>query len=290
MDPRPSDIGEPAEAPPLEALAPFERLAVRLVRRMNRGRWQRCWFWFQREVGARWIEVVIRRRLRVSGLDHVAGTSRDRPLLIVANHRTLYDLFVVMCVLFRRISGWQAINFPVRGRYFYQTVPGLLANFLAAWWSMWPPFFHTARKRRFDQWALSELARLCRERPGQLVGFHPEGTRNKSGDPWSLLPGQPGVGRLIREARPVVVPVFVAGLTNSFREIATGGRPGAEPIRVRFGPALQYDHLLDLPDTAETYRRIADLVMAGIRDLAEADRREWAHRRERPVPERVSPG
>ncbi len=282
MDPRGSGIGDRAGDPPLGVLAPFERLAVRLVRRMNRGRWQRFWFWFQREIGARWIEAVIRRRLQVSGLEHVAATSRDRPLLIIANHRTLYDLFVVMCVLFRRLPGWRAINFPVRGRYFYQTVPGVLANFLAAWWSMYPPFFRTAGKRRFDQWALAELVRLCRERAGQLVGFHPEGTRNRGRDPWALLPGQPGVGRLMREARPVVVPVFVGGLTNSLREILTWGGREAEPIRIRFGPALQYDHLLELPDTADTYRRLADFAMAAVRVLAEADRREWEGRVPRP--------
>jgi 1-acyl-sn-glycerol-3-phosphate acyltransferase len=262
----------PSEAPPLAALAPFERFAVRLVWRMNRGRWKRIWFPLQRQIGGRWIYWLIRDRLQVTGLDHVAATSRDRPLLLVANHRTLFDLFVVMSVLFERLPGWRAINFPVRGRFFYQRVAGLLLNLLGAWWSMWPPFFHAAKKRRFDQWSLEELVRLCRDCPGQLVGFHPEGTRNLDPDPYSLLPGQPGVGRLIREAQPQVVPVFVAGLTNEFRPLLAGKwRPG-DPIRVRFGPPIDPGEFAALPDTAGSYRLIAERVMVRIAALAAEDR------------------
>ena len=51
--------------------------------------------------------------------------------------------------------------------------------------------------------------------PGWLIGFHPEGKRNKSDDPYTLLPAQPGVGEVALKARPVVVPAFISGLTNS---------------------------------------------------------------------------
>jgi 1-acyl-sn-glycerol-3-phosphate acyltransferase len=259
-------------SPPLASLTPFERTAVRLVRRMNLGRWQRFWFWFQSRFSARWIEWITVRQLEVRGLEHVAATSRERSLLLVANHRTMFDLYVVMSVLFRRLPGWRAINFPVRGRYFYQTVTGVLLNFLAAWWAMWPPLFHAPRKRRFDQWALRELSRLCRDTPGLVVGYHPEGTRNRGPDPHTLLPAQPGVGRLIHEARPQVVPVFVAGLSNSFAALVAGNWRRGEPIRVRFGPVLEFDDLDRLPPSADTFRLIADRVMDAVGALAEEDR------------------
>ena len=258
--------------PPLDALSPFERAAVRLVRRMNSGAWQRMWFWCQREIGGRWILGVAGRLLEVHGLEWVSATSRERPLLLAANHRTFFDLYVVMSVLFRRLPGWRAINFPVRGRYFYQSVGGLLLNWLAAWWSMYPPFFHESKKRRFDQWALGELAALCREGPGQLVGFHPEGTRNRNPDPYSLLPVQPGIGRLIWDARPQVVPVFVAGLTNNIGEILSRRIRRGEAIRVWFGPPIDYSAFLQHPATAATYRDLAEAVMGEIRKLADVDR------------------
>jgi len=262
--------------PPFEALSRFERLAVRLVRRMNSGAWQRFWFVFQREINARWIGLVTGPLLEVHGLDRVERIRRDRPVLLAANHRTFFDLYVVMSVLFLRLRGWRAINFPVRGRYFYQRPGGVALNALCAWWSMYPPFFHQPNKRRFDQWALQELARLCRDRPGQLVGFHPEGTRNKDPDPYSFLAAQPGIGRLIYEAEPRVLPVFVAGLTNSFSDVVRRRLRGGRRIRIWFGDEFDPAPYLSKPDAASTYRALADAVMAEVRCLGEADRAEQA--------------
>jgi 1-acyl-sn-glycerol-3-phosphate acyltransferase len=259
--------------PPLQVLTPFERMAVRLARRMNRGRWQRLWFWFGREFAARWIALLTGPLLEVEGLEHVAATSRERPLLVVANHRTLFDLYVVMSVLFRRLPGWRAILFPVRGRYFYQRPGGILLNAFAAWWSMYPPFFHESRKAPFNQWAMSELASLCRDGRGRLIGYHPEGTRNRNPDPYSFLPPHAGVGRLILEAHPQVVPVFIAGLRNSLPDIIARRIRGGEHIRVRFGPALDPAAWIDLPQTSAASREVAEQVMREIRRLGEQDRR-----------------
>jgi 1-acyl-sn-glycerol-3-phosphate acyltransferase len=264
----------PRPDPPLEALTWFERAAVRLVRNMNTGAWQRFWFPFQREVGGRWISAVAGPGMRVHGLEHVERTSRDRPLLVAANHRSFFDLYVVTSVLFRRLPGWRAINFPVRGRYFYQNLGGVALNWLAAWWSMYPPFFHEPKKRRFDQWALGELAAVCQEGPGQLVGFHPEGTRNTQSDPYSFLPAQPGIGRLILDARPQVIPAFIAGLSSNFSVMVRRRIRPTEPIRVWFGPEIDYSALLAAPRGAGTYRAVAEQVMAKIRALGEEDRRE----------------
>jgi 1-acyl-sn-glycerol-3-phosphate acyltransferase len=243
---------------------------------MNRGRWQRTWFWCQRELGARWIELLLGSLLQVRGLEHVAATSRERPLLLVANHRSFFDLYVVMSTLFRRSSGWRATCFPVRGRYYYQSIGGLALNALVAWWSMYPPFFHTLRQRRFDQWSLDQLTALCREGPGRLIGFHPEGTRNQGSDPYAFLPAQPGVGRLIYHARPEVVPAFVGGLGNSIGDILARRRNGGEPVRLWFGPALAYQDFLTMPSSGATYRRLAERVMARIAALGEEDRRVYA--------------
>jgi 1-acyl-sn-glycerol-3-phosphate acyltransferase len=262
--------------PPYQVLTPFERAVVRLARRMNRGRWQRLWFWFGREFAARWIALFIGPLLEVEGLEHVAATSRERPLLVVANHRTLFDLYVVMSVLFRRLPGWRAILFPVRGRYFYQRPGGVLVNAFAAWWSMYPPFFHESGKAAFNQWAMTELAGLCRDGRGRLIGYHPEGTRNRNPDPYSFLPPHAGVGRLILEARPQVVPVFIAGLQNSLGNLLLRRIRGGERIRVWFGPAMDGAPWVDLAPGAAASRMVAELVMREIRRLGELDRRARA--------------
>jgi 1-acyl-sn-glycerol-3-phosphate acyltransferase len=47
------------------------------------------------------------------------------------------------------------------------------------------------------------------------VGFHPEGTRNKSGDPYRLLPPRAATKRVLHTARrsgAMLVPIFMNGL------------------------------------------------------------------------------
>jgi 1-acyl-sn-glycerol-3-phosphate acyltransferase len=258
--------------PPLEALPRFERLAVRLARRMNRGRWQRIWFGCQRTLGAGWIGFLTEPLLEVHGLEYLTATSRERQLLLAANHRTFFDLYVVMAALFRRVPGWRAINFPVRGRFFYQGIGGVLVNALAAFWAMYPPLFRRPETRRFDQWALGELAELCRSRPGQLIGYHPEGTRNRDPDPWSYLRVRSGIGRLLLAARPDVVPVFVAGLDGGFTGVVRRRLRGGEPIRIWFGAPLDYQVFIDQASADATPRRLSEFVMAAIRELGACDR------------------
>lgn len=269
--PRPAPLPDP----PLQGLTPFERGAVRLARRMQRPPWSRLWVGCQRQVGARWIMALAGPLLEVRGLEHVAATSRERPLVLAANHRSFFDLYLVMAVLYRRLPGWTSACFPVRGRYFYQRPGGLLLNLLVANWAMYPPFFREPGKRRFDQWALGELAGLCREGAGRLVGYHPEGTRNQGTDPYRFLPPQPGIGRLMLDATPTVIPAFIAGLPNRIGEIVQRRRRGGEPIRLWFGPPLAYD-----PTPPATPATLAAEVMKAIGELGERDRgRETAEMR-----------
>ncbi len=110
------------------------------------------------------------------------------------------------------------------------------------------------------------------EGAGNVVGFHPEGTRNKSADPYSFLRPQPGVGRLIKDARPQVVPVFIAGLGNDLFRQVLGNLRGGEPVRIHFGPAIYFKDFQARRDSVRTYKEIADFVMTKIAELGERDR------------------
>jgi len=268
-------LGPTAEE--LSALSPFERFAFRLAWRMNRGRWKRFWTLCQSTLGAGWIQVSTYNLLRVHGLEHVESVSHERPLLLVANHRSFFDMYVVSTVLFRKARWRKQLFFPVRGRFFYDSIGGLLLNFLMGWWSMFPPFFAGGEnplieKREFDKFSMRLLTGLCREGAGNVVGFHPEGTRNKSADPYTYLRRQPGVGELIYEARPQVVPVFIAGLCNDLARQVLGNWRGGEPVRVRFGPALDFSEFYERRDSVRTYKEIADFCMSKIAELGEQDR------------------
>jgi len=261
----------------LDVLSPFERFAFRFVRRMNRGQWKRFWTFCQRTLGAGWIHLSTYNIMNVYGLENIEATSHDRPILIVANHRSFFDMYAVSTVLFRSTGFRKQLFFPVRGRFFYQSPLGMFVNLVMGWFSMYPAFFATGEKpipekRAFDRFSFKVLAELAREGAGNIIGFHPEGTRNKSNDPYSFLRAQPGVGKLIMDARPQVIPVFIAGLCNSLPKQVARNWNREEVIRIHFGPQLDLTEELRKPDRLRTHKEIADLVMRKIGELAETDR------------------
>jgi 1-acyl-sn-glycerol-3-phosphate acyltransferase len=260
----------------LAVLSRMERFCFRLAHRMNQGRWKRFWTFCQRTVGAGWIQLCTYNLMRVYGLEHVEAVSHERPLLLVANHRSFFDMYTVSSVLFRRTRWPKTLFFPVRGRFFYQSPLGSFVNMVMGWWSMYPPFFYATEKRLFDKYSMRFLAHLCREGAGHVIGFHPEGTRNKSADAYSFLRAQPGVGMLIKESAPQVIPVFIAGLGNQLPRQVLGNWTGGPPIRIHFGPPLDLAEFLQKKDHVRTYKEIGDFVMSKIAELGEQDRQAQA--------------
>ena len=268
LDPEPDE---------LEVLSWFERFAVRLVKRMNHGRWKRFWTWCQQFFGAGWIHLATYNLMQVYGLENLKSASSERPILLAANHRSFFDMYTISTVLFRQTTWRKQLFFPVRGRFFYQSPLGLFVNLVMGWWSMYPPFFASGEnplreKRAFDKYSFRLLTEICRSGPGNVIGFHPEGTRNKNGDPYSFLPPQPGIGKLIKDAAPQVIPVFVAGLSNHLPKQVLGNWTGGPSIRIHFGPPLVLTDYLSKKDHLRTYKEISEFVMQKIADLAEQDR------------------
>lgn len=261
----------------LGVLSSFERLAFKLATRMNRGAWKRFWTFCQRTLGAGWIHLSTYNIMNVYGLENIESASRDRPILLAANHRSFFDMYAVSTVLFRNTKWRKQLFFPVRGRFFYQSPLGVFVNLIMGWFSMYPAFFATGdnpipEKRVFDKFSFRVLTELARTGAGNVIGFHPEGTRNKSDDPYSFLRPQPGIGKLIMEARPQVIPVFIAGLCNSLpRQIARNWNR-EEVIRIYFGPQIDLSDHLSKPDRLRTHKEISDFVMQKIAELGEQDR------------------
>jgi len=132
---------------------------------------------------------------------------------------------------------------------------------------MYPPFFRSAEKKAANKEMLQHLIDLLKK-PGQLVGFHPEGTRGTGDDPYQLLPAKPGVGELALKARPTVVPAFINGMGNS----VLGELRSKTPIVVVFGepvPLPEPEGELRLSH----YKRCADLFNERIAALGEEEKR-----------------
>lgn len=259
----------------LAVLSTMESLGFRLVRQMNTGAWKPFWTFFQRHVGSLWIYLATYNLMNVFGVENVEAADPDRPLILVANHRSFFDMYTVSSALFRRTRRPITLFFPVRAKFFYDSPVGWFVNLVMGWWAMYPPFFREqgeARKREFDKFSMRELVRLCTSGRGNVIGFHPEGKRNLSEDPYSFLPAQPGIGKVIYESKPVVIPVFVTGLINDLPKQIMGNWTGGEKVRIWFGSEIDLTEFYVKRDSIRTHKEIGDHLMEEIRLLAEKDR------------------
>ena len=259
------------ESPPYEVLSWFERFAFRTMRSWNQGAMAPVGYVVQRKAIVPLVGQLVKRRLEVRGLDRVTALPPNARILLVANHRTFFDLFVLGWTVWQRGGLKQRLNFPVRGNFFYENPLGLAICLGMSGGTMFPPFFRPVEKKPFNKHSLGILIEKLKTE-NQLVGFHPEGTRNKGGDPYALLPAQPGAGELALKARPYVVPAFITGLTNSvWAEVKENFRRERTQVVAIFGepvalPAYEGETRLS------HHKKTADLMNERILALAEEEK------------------
>ena len=255
-----------------------EKIGFKLTDAMNRGGWKNLWTFCQRHIGSLWIYLATYNLMNVYGLENVERTDAAKPLLLVANHRSFFDMYTVSSVLFRRTKRPMKLFFPVRAKFFYDSPIGWFVNFIMGWFSMFPPFFREAReekKREFDKFSMRRLIDICSRGEAHVIGFHPEGKRNLSLDAYNFLPAQTGVGKIIMASRPQVVPVFIAGLGNDLPKQILGNWTGGEQIRIRFGAPIDLSAFYEKRDALRTHKEIADFLMTKISELADTDKNEF---------------
>lgn len=217
------------------------------------------------------------RRIRPYGLDRIDHLQPSDRLLMVANHRSFFDYFIVMHVIFKYTKLSSRILFPVRAAFFYTQPVGVAINLVMSGMAMFPPVMRDPAKRAFNKYAVDRvIAEL--EVPGRLIGYHPEGTRQKGGDPYRFLPVRSGVGEVIQRAGPgvLVLPIFVVGIDNdllreSYRNLF---RPKDFPIDIVFGEPVEVSTLRREPNGTESHLAIANHCMDLVGRLAEFQRCE----------------
>src|SRR4051794_609134 len=96
---KPLDGQSDAESPPpLELLQPFERTAFRAMDFLHRRALPATELWL-RTIGAGWMTVGSRNMMHPVGLERLAGLNYDNGILLVSNHRSFFDLYMLMLLL-----------------------------------------------------------------------------------------------------------------------------------------------------------------------------------------------
>ena len=258
----------------------LERANVSFIRKTFDWPWlDKFCAWGCRVPGAGWVYFCTRNLLRIHGLERLPPLGSLEKVILVANHRSFFDMYVINAVLYKR-GFRQRLLFPVRSNFFYDHVAGFFVNAIMSFWSMYPPIFRDRQRLSLNHTAFSELASAIAD--GRSAGIHPEGTRNRGDDPYSLLPAQNGIGRLIHQARgATVVPVFINGLTNTLgKQVTSNFDKSGRPIHVVFGAPIDFVEQRDGPSSTKTYRAIVDRTMQAIAALGEEERALRAQERQ----------
>lgn len=226
-------------------------------------------------VGGAWVELLVGNIVLDHDFDNFEKIDSGRGLLIVANHRTLYDQFAIAARLFKLYGAHHNIFFPVRANYFYDNPTGLLVNMTVAMSAMYPPIVRDKNRRQWNRTATDIMVELLKS-PQNMIGFHPEGTRNRNSDPYELLSAKPGAGEIIYRANPNVLPVFLQGFPATFsgliRENAKRKKEVNPLVHMVMGEPLDFSAERRLEAGRKTYLNISQKIMDAIRQLSEKER------------------
>lgn len=200
---------------------------------------RRFWATFSAYVIGFYASVL--NRFRVSGAENLPDSGG---VLIASNHISGYEtVFLPWAVM--RTHPLQMLWAPAKEELFRNPLLGALFKS----WGAFPV------KRGRDVRAGRTLAGLLQD---QKVMLFPEGTRNKDG---RLGKGNRGVGKLIYDTRPVVIPTALTGL-NEWKFPGLG-----QKATVAFGAPLDFSDLFLLENNKETQLLIVHRLMGAIAEL-----------------------
>ena len=200
---------------------------------------RRSWVTF-----AIWVIGCYASAINRFGVKGAHRIPRHGGVLVASNHISAYDtIFLPWAVI--RVNPLQMLWAPAKEELFENPFLGLLYRS----WGAFPV------RRGRDLRAGRHINELLID---QKVMLFPEGTRHKDG---VLGKGNRGVGKIIYDTRPQVIPAALTGV-NGWRFPSFGAK-GC----VRFGAPLDFRDLYALSDCKETHQLIVNRVMEAIASL-----------------------
>jgi len=183
-------------------------------------------------------------RIRVLGEENIPRRG-EYGVLILSNHISAIDPFLIAATSMPFFSPvwWRA---PAKAELF--GIP-IIKNILSSWGAI------PVRRGQRDLEAMGRMVELL---PESVIVAFPEGKRSTEGQ---LLPGRPGMGKVIHDSRPrKVIPVYIRGTEI----VLPRGRilPRLfKTLTVHYGKPPDLTRFYSLPDSVLVSQQIVDEVM-----------------------------
>ncbi|MRR53487.1 MAG: 1-acyl-sn-glycerol-3-phosphate acyltransferase [Deltaproteobacteria bacterium] len=200
---------------------------------------RRFWVTFSAYVVGFYASLL--NRFTVSGDE---GIPASGGVLIASNHISAYDTIFLPWAIVRRFP-FQMIWAPAKEELFVKP----FQRWIYSSWGAFPV------RRKRDVRAGRVINELLET---QKVMLFPEGTRNRQG---ILGKGNRGVGKIIYDTRPTVIPTALIGL-NKWKFPGFG-----QKAKVVFGAPLDFSDLYQRENIKETHILIVERVMDAIAEL-----------------------
>mgnify|MGYP001027954945 CR=1 FL=1 len=200
---------------------------------------RRLWVTFSAYVIGSYASGV--NRFRVAGAENIPASGG---VLLASNHISAYETIFLPWAVIRRFP-LQMLWAPAKEELFRHP----FTRFLYSSWGAFP--VNRGRDVRAGK-RINELLQT------EKVMLFPEGTRHRDG---VLGKGNRGVGKIIYDTRPVVIPTALIGLNHwKFPDVNREGM-------VVFGVPVDFSDLFQLEDSKTTHQLIVDRIMEKIADL-----------------------
>ena len=206
----------------------------------------RCWIFFNALVIITYFKLA--NRLKVSGVENVP---RKGGIILASNHISIFETIIIPAAILLRMPG-EKVFAPAKVELF--KIP-VLKQIITSWGSF------PVKRGSAQISVMKKIADLMKK---EKVMVYPEGTRSKT---MELGKGNRMLGRLILEAKPVVVPVRIFGA----EKILGTGQERPKPfhkITIKFGKPINMQSFYSSEsNTKELSQKIIDVVMEAISQL-----------------------